>query len=159
VATDLLELSERLLTGSEDPAAHTALLVGDSSLDELGDGLAFVRSFGNVTALTDGGELLLVDAGGPVHAVGVHEVVRSWTPDPLRTAVYTHGHVDHVAAVPLFEAEGDRVHVVAHARVPDRFDRYQLTNGYNGTINQRQFQLAAGTWTGRSGRPAGTAAG
>ncbi len=142
MTTDVLALSERLLSGVEDPAAHTALVVGDSSLSELDDGLAFVRSLGNVTALADGDDLLLVDAGGPVHAVGVHAAVRGWTRTPLRTAVYTHGHVDHIAAVPLFEADGDRVHVVAHARVPDRFDRYQLTNGYNARINQRQFQLA-----------------
>ncbi len=139
---EVLELSGRLLSGAEDPAEHTGLVVGGSVLDELADDVAFVRSFGNVTAVVDDGDLLLVDAGGPVHAVGVHEAVRGWTRAPLRTAVYTHGHVDHVAAVPLFEADGDRVHVVAHARVPDRFDRYQLTNGYNGTINQRQFQLA-----------------
>ena len=153
MTTDLLALSDRLLAGDEDPAAHTALLVGDSSLDELGDGVAFVRSFGNVTAIDDDGDLLLVDAGGPVHATGVHAAVRDWTRSPLRTAVYTHGHVDHVAAVPLFEADGDRVHVVAHARVPDRFDRYELTNGYNGTINQRQFRLAAPIFPSTFRRP------
>ncbi|MFZ4432281.1 MAG: alkyl sulfatase dimerization domain-containing protein [Microthrixaceae bacterium] len=153
MTTEVLALSERLLAGDEHLADHTSLMVGDSSLDELGDGLAFVRSFGNVTALADDGDLLLVDAGGPVHAAGVHSAVRRWTDVPLRTAIYTHGHVDHVAAVPLFEADGDRVHVVAHARVPDRFDRYQLTNGYNGTINQRQFQLATPIFPSSFRRP------
>ncbi|HNE38114.1 MAG TPA: alkyl sulfatase dimerization domain-containing protein, partial [Microthrixaceae bacterium] len=31
--------------------------------------------------------------------------------------------------------------VVAHERVVDRFDRYRMTAGYNGVINQRQFRL------------------
>ena len=33
--------------------------------------------------------------------------------------------------------------VVAHENLPRRFDRYRRTNGYNGVINQRQFQLSA----------------
>jgi alkyl sulfatase BDS1-like metallo-beta-lactamase superfamily hydrolase len=31
--------------------------------------------------------------------------------------------------------------VIAHEAVPDRFRRYEVTNGYNAVINQRQFQL------------------
>ncbi|MCZ7630609.1 MAG: hypothetical protein M5U19_16935 [Microthrixaceae bacterium] len=33
--------------------------------------------------------------------------------------------------------------VVAHEAVPARFDRYRMTRGYNGIINQRQFRLGA----------------
>jgi alkyl sulfatase BDS1-like metallo-beta-lactamase superfamily hydrolase len=138
---DSLALADDLLSGRTEPGGHTSLMVGDSTLEELADGVGFVRSFGNVVAVQDDDELLLVDAGGPVHAAGLHQEVRRWTAAPLTSAVYTHGHVDHVAAVPLFEAAGDRVTVVAHRRVPDRFDRYVLTGGYNGVINQRQFQL------------------
>ena len=31
MTTDVLALSERLLAGTEDPSAHTALMVGDSA--------------------------------------------------------------------------------------------------------------------------------
>jgi alkyl sulfatase BDS1-like metallo-beta-lactamase superfamily hydrolase len=36
--------------------------------------------------------------------------------------------------------------VVAHELVPPRFERYVLTAGYNGVINQRQFQFGKPYW-------------
>jgi glyoxylase-like metal-dependent hydrolase (beta-lactamase superfamily II) len=142
MTVDLLAESERLLSGEASTDGHQPLVfLSGSRLSELEDGLAFVQSFGNVTALVDDGRMLLVDAGGILQFREVHQAVRDWTTAPLDVAVYTHGHVDHVWAVPLFEAEGAPVRVVAHENLPARFDRYDLTNGYNGTINQRQFQL------------------
>lgn len=145
-STDLLSLSERIISGELPIDEHHPLSIrGGTTLQELGDGLAFIESFANVTAIVADGQLLLIDAGGILHAGQVHEQVRGWTDAPLHTAVYTHGHVDHVFAVPMFEAEGrtPAPRVIAHENVPRRFDRYQLTNGYNGVINQRQFQLPA----------------
>jgi alkyl sulfatase BDS1-like metallo-beta-lactamase superfamily hydrolase len=141
-----LELSRRLVNGDASLAEHHPVLpTGPTSLTELGPGLAFIESFANVTAVVDEGRLLLVDAGGVLHAAQVHEAVRTFTDAPLETAVYTHGHIDHVFSVPLFEAEGrdPAPRVIAHERVVDRFNRYRLTAGYNGVINQRQFRLAA----------------
>ena len=65
-------------------------------MHELADGVAFLESFANVTALESNGRLALIDAGGILHAGGVHEQVRRWSDAPLEVAVYTHGHVDHV---------------------------------------------------------------
>jgi alkyl sulfatase BDS1-like metallo-beta-lactamase superfamily hydrolase len=142
--TDLLALSDRILSGAAAiDDRHPVSITGDTTLNELDDGLAFLESFANVTAFVSDGMLTMIDAGGVLHAGAVHEQIRSWTDAPLHTAVYTHGHVDHVFAVPIFEAEGREPApvVVAHENVPRRFDRYRLTNGYNGVINQRQFQL------------------
>ena len=36
--------------------------------------------------------------------------------------------------------------MLAHEAVPARFDRYILTAGYNGVINQRQFQMPGFRW-------------
>ena len=36
--------------------------------------------------------------------------------------------------------------VVAHEAIADRFDRYAMTAGYNGVINQRQFQAPGLRW-------------
>lgn len=143
---DLLEISDRILTGRLSIEDHSPLSIrGGTTLHEVGDGVAFVESFGNVTALRAGDSLLLIDAGGILHAGEVHGQIRRWSAAPLHTAVYTHGHVDHVFSVPLFEAEGrsPAPRVIAHENVPRRFDRYKLTHGYNGRINQRQFQLDA----------------
>ena len=94
---------------------------------------------------TDEG-LVLVDTGGFLLADHVHAQLRAWTDQPLHTAIFTHGHVDHVFGVPPFEAEAAErgrpaPRVVAHENVPRRFARYALTAGYNGVINARQFGL------------------
>lgn len=143
---DLLDISEGLLSGRLSIEDHHPVSISSTSQGlDLGDGLYFVESFANVTAIDHGGELGLVDTGGVIHAAQVHESVRSFTSSPLRKAVYTHGHVDHCFGVPVFESEpgADPVEVTAHEAVAARFDRYRMTNGYNGTINQRQFRLPA----------------
>ena len=89
---------------------------------------------------------MLVDTGGYLIAEHAHERIREWSKAPLHTAIYSHGHVDHVFGVPFFEREAAELgnpppRVVAHEGVIARFDRYALTAGYNGVINARQFQL------------------
>ncbi|MDX1650356.1 MAG: alkyl sulfatase dimerization domain-containing protein, partial [Myxococcota bacterium] len=72
------------------------------------------------------------------------EGVRGWSAKPVHTAVYSHGHVDHVFGLGPFEEEAREKGlpapvVLAHEACPARFERYVLTAGYNGVINQRQF--------------------
>lgn len=113
-------------------------------LEELQPGLAFLSSFGNVGALSTADGLVLIDTGSFFMAAQNHASVREWSDAPLVTAVYTHGHVDHAFGLGPFEAEGrGAVQVLAHEAVKDRFDRYQLTAGYNRIINGRQFGVAA----------------
>ena len=49
--------------------------------------------------------LVFLDTSGPFHAARFHELVRAWSPRRVHTAVYTHGHVDHVFGLRPFEAE------------------------------------------------------
>jgi glyoxylase-like metal-dependent hydrolase (beta-lactamase superfamily II) len=65
--------------------------------------------------------------------------VRAWSPAPLHTAVYTHGHVDHAFGLGPFLEAGERPHVVAQEACVQRFHRYRLTHGLNNHINRRQF--------------------
>ncbi|HEY1738424.1 MAG TPA: alkyl sulfatase dimerization domain-containing protein, partial [Acidimicrobiia bacterium] len=86
------------------------------------------------------------DVSHELFAPNALTALRRWSEAPVHTAVYTHGHVDHVTGASVFDAEAERVggpaiRYVGHAAVADRFDRYKLTNGYNGVINQRQFRL------------------
>ena len=66
--------------------------------------------------------------------------------------MFTHGHTDHCFGVDLYEEPARRVtdgappRVLAHEAITARFDRYQATKGYNGIINQRQFQLPRPTF-------------
>jgi len=143
---DPLALSDALWRGEIDPGeVNPFSFMGD--LTEVAPGIAFVPSFANVTACTTGDGLVLVDTGSPMFASAIHQQVRSWSRAPLDTAIYTHGHIDHVFGVAPFEAEETpRPKVIAHARVPERFRRYELTASYNGLINRRQFGLADLQW-------------
>jgi alkyl sulfatase BDS1-like metallo-beta-lactamase superfamily hydrolase len=111
-----------------------------------------------VTAFETDDGLVLVDTGGLLIAAHVHAQIRAWSDKPLHTAIYSHGHVDHVFGVPAFEEEARErgwppPHVVAHENVPRRFDRYALTAGYNAAINQRQFQVEGLQWPTEFRRP------
>lgn len=137
------ELADALWSGAESTEGlqPVSLMLG---LEEMQPGLAFVSSFGNLIALRSSEGLALIDTGGFFLAGQNHATVREWSDAALSTAIYTHGHVDHAFGVPPFEAEGrGRVEVIAHEGVKDRFDRYQLTAGYNRVINGRQFGVAA----------------
>ena len=106
--------------------------------------MAVVESFSHVVAFDSGAGLVLFDTSLGPFGPAVVGALRGWRTDPVDTLVYTHGHVDHVGgAQAVLDDADERGHrrpaVVAHEAVPDRFDRYDLTHGYNSVINQRQF--------------------
>ena len=150
MAESVVELSDRLWRGETSTSSHHPVITS-GTIEEVADGVAFLPSFANVSAIQTGDGLFLVDTGSAVFASLVHEQVRSWTSQPLHTAVYSHGHIDHVFGVAMFEQESadrgwPRPRVVAHEALPARFDRYILTAGYNSVINQRQFQAPNLRW-------------
>lgn len=146
----MLELADKLWAG-EMSATEAHPVVTNRGLEEVAPGIAFVAAFGNISALALDDQLLLVDTGNQYFAATNFERLRGWTDLPLTTVIYTHGHIDHVFGLGPFEQEADekrraRPHVLAHRNLPERFDRYVLTAGYNGVINQRQFQIPGFTW-------------
>jgi alkyl sulfatase BDS1-like metallo-beta-lactamase superfamily hydrolase len=148
--TDLLDLADKLFTGALPIESHHPFASsGESAVVQ--PGLAFVDAFANSAAVDTDDGLVVVDTSGVFHAKQVHETLRRWSASPLHTAVFTHGHIDHVFGVELYEDEArangwPMPRVVAHELVPDRFHRYRLTAGYNGVINQRQFRLPQLRW-------------
>src|SRR5262245_14837571 len=121
------ELADQLWRGDASGVHPWAPL---NELEEVEAGIGFVSSFANVIAVATGEGLGLVDTGSFLLAQQVHGAVRGWSAQRLHTAVYTHGHVDHVFGVGPFEEEADtrgwaRPRVVAHEAVPARFDRYR----------------------------------
>ncbi len=150
MTTDVLELADRLWRG----AAHVSEFhpVGHlGGLAEICEDVAFLPAFANVTAIRTQDGLVLVDTGSAFVAQAIHEELRRWTDQRLHTAIYSHGHIDHVFGVGTWEAEAAEhgwpgPAVVAHEAVPPRFDRYRMTNGYNAIINQRQFGVPGLRW-------------
>ncbi len=117
-----------------------------SGHEAMGDGIGFVSAFANVTAVETQDGLVLIDTSSPFFAGAVHEAIRAMSSAPVRAAVFTHGHVDHVFGILAFDAEAQakgwpRPEVFAHENVRKRFARYALTHGLNARANQRQFKL------------------
>lgn len=147
---DILELADRLWRGESSitdhhPVGYTA------GLAEVAEGVAFIPAFGSICAFTTEDGLFMVDTGSSYTAPFGHAELRRWTDLPLHTAVFSHGHVDHVFGVGLFEEEArangwPTPRVIAHENVPVRFDRYRLTAGYNQAINRRQFNIDSLIW-------------
>lgn len=143
----LLDYAERMWHGE---ASMDGLLADGSmwgTAHDLTDGVAVVAGFSNVTVFRTAEGLLLFDTGVGFAAQVTYDAVRRWSAEPVRYAVYSHGHVDHVGGMPPFDAEpGERPVVLAHEDVARRFDRYQLTGGYNELINRRQFGVPQLQW-------------
>jgi alkyl sulfatase BDS1-like metallo-beta-lactamase superfamily hydrolase len=150
LTSDILDLADRLWRGEVDTAEfHPLSHMG--GLVEICEGVAFLPTFANVSAFDTGEGLVLVDTGSVVVAPLVHTELRSWTPARLDTAIYSHGHIDHVFGVGIFEEEAasnrwTAPRVIAHEALPARFDRYILTAGYNQVVNRRQFGFRDLVW-------------
>jgi alkyl sulfatase BDS1-like metallo-beta-lactamase superfamily hydrolase len=141
----ILELSDKLWNG-EITTDQRHPFAGLEAGEKVAERTFFFSSFANVIAFETDDGLVLVDAGTFAHRETVFQGIRGWSAARLDTAIYTHGHVDHVFCVPLFAEEAKEKgwappRVIAHEAVPRRFDRYILTAGYNTVINQRQFAL------------------
>lgn len=148
--SDVLVVADRLWTGElSTTELHPVGAWG--GLAEVADGVVFAPSFANVSAVTTDDGLFLVDTGSALLASEVHHTLRQWSAARLNTAVYSHGHIDHVFGVPVWEADAEAngwpaPEVVAHEALPARFDRYILTAGYNGIVNRRQFDIDTLEW-------------
>jgi alkyl sulfatase BDS1-like metallo-beta-lactamase superfamily hydrolase len=147
--TSIRELAERHWNGEGDlvHAHHPVQPVLDRAGEEIAPGVLTMISVASVNAIDTGDGLVMLDTGGEFDADHVHDQVRAWRPDsPLRAAVYSHHHIDHVFGTRRFDAEAKARHwpqpvVYAHVDLPDHFRRYERTLGWNAAINQRQFAL------------------
>ncbi|MFQ5699323.1 MAG: alkyl sulfatase dimerization domain-containing protein [Myxococcota bacterium] len=145
----LRKISEELWTGVLSTAQpdHHPFAAYDTT-EEVADGVAFYKDFVNVTGVRTGEGLALIDTGSyhPIQHTRSHRGIRGLITEPLHTAIYTHGHVDHAYGLPpylaeLAEAGRPRPRVVGHEGIAPRMERYVETQGYNSIINSRQFGI------------------
>ena len=145
---DLKELASKAINDEldlqfEHHPVH-AFIDGSTEINE--NLLAFKGIAGFYVLDTEDG-LVLLDTGSILDVDRAFEDIRNWRPDaPLKAAIYTHHHVDHVFAVEKFDHEADSLNrdrpiVYAHKLLPDHFDRYKKTLGWNTAINRRQFAI------------------
>lgn len=148
--------TETAATGTAAPAAGASPTAtpADSSIVRIGGnpegirevapGTIFFPYFGNVIALLTDEGIVIVDTSLQGNGPPIVEELRKRTDKPVHTIVYTHGHYDHVGGAAAFLEDARRLghprpRVVAHARVPDRFRRYERMAGWTKFINSIQF--------------------
>ena len=147
MTSSILDTAERLWNGEiaiEDAHPLVDPLRTTGAYEEVAPDTIFMATLANITAFRTADGLVLVDTGLFALAKMHHERLRTWDSARLNTAVYSHGHVDHIFGVPPFDEEASAngwpaPRVIAHEAMPARFDRYVLTAGYNSIVNQRQF--------------------
>jgi glyoxylase-like metal-dependent hydrolase (beta-lactamase superfamily II) len=143
------ELAERHWNGEADLVHehHPVRPVLGRAAEEIAPGILTLISVASVNAVDTGDGLVMLDTGGTYDSDHVYDSVRAWRPDaPLRAAVYSHHHVDHVFGTRRFESEATehgwpQPVVYSHEDLPANFRRYEHTLGWNTAINQRQFAL------------------
>ncbi|MGD8397367.1 MAG: alkyl sulfatase dimerization domain-containing protein [Anaerolineae bacterium] len=110
-----------------------------------GDRALLVTGHGNVGYVYDDAGVVMIDTGTPqVFGDFAVRELRRFTGAPIRTVIYTHGHIDHAfnLAPVLADAEArgyDRPQVIAHRRVPARFARYERLRDHTTFINRINF--------------------
>ena len=144
--TGMLDRSAAIVDGISGDTLKLSVAAGASEAEELDHGIAVVESFSNVVSFDTDDGLVLFDVSHMLSAPQVIEQLRRHTESPVHTAVYTHGHTDHVGGARAFDADAEKrghraISWVGHEAIAARFDRYKMTNGYNGHINMRQFRL------------------
>ena len=139
---DLIGLSTRVIEEGDDGSVGPLNRI-NHELSVLADDIAMVEAFSHsVVFRTDAG-LVAFDTSNEQGGRRVVDAIRGWSGAPFHSVVFTHGHVDHVGGSGAFAADaagrGQPLRCIGHENVPRRFDRYELTNGWNVDINVRQF--------------------
>jgi len=144
---DIRQLAEQLWRGEGDLAAVHPVHSRFPEGSEIADGVLFYKGLASANTIDTGDGLVMLDTGAAQDTRPLHEAVRRWRPGaPLRAAVFSHHHVDHIFGVGPFETEADeqripRPLVYGHAGLGANFDRYKKTQGWNTAINRRQFAI------------------
>ena len=143
----ILDLAEDLWVGRKDTYSHHPFgMPRDLELisEHNSQRTWFYRGFSNSIIRETNEGLVIVDPGANFDVHTKFKALREETTQQVNTVIYTHGHVDHIGIKPyLDECEKNNwpiPRIIGHEAIKARFDRYKLTNSWNGSINLRQFR-------------------
>ena len=131
---DLRDFCDRLWRGEIDTIheAHPVTSTWNNrEPEELDDGFLYIKSAASMNTIDTGDGLVMLDTGTARDAEGLYSAVRGWRSDtPLRAAVFSHHHVDHIFGVNKFDEEAaekgqSRPVVYGQRHIPAHFDRYK----------------------------------
>jgi len=132
--------------GTPPPGSSSIVSLGGypQAIAEVAPGTIFFPYFGNVTALLTDDGIVIVDTALQGNGRSIVEELRKRTDLPVRTIIYTHGHVDHVGSTEYFlkdagERGYDRPMIVSHESVIPRFQRYERMAGWIRFLNAQQW--------------------
>ena len=146
---DIRDLAERLWNGELSTAELHPVAWRQPEGQEIADGVLFYKGIASANTIDTGDGLVMLDTGAVNDTRPLYGEVRRWRPEaPLRAAVFSHHHVDHIFGVGPFEQEAaerrwPRPLVYGHELLEWHFARYQRTLGWNTAINRRQFAIDA----------------
>ena len=136
-------------TGSPTPGSSSIISLGGNpeGLAEVAPGTIFFPYFGNVIALLTDDGIVIVDTSLQGNGPPIVEELRKRTDLPVKTIIYTHGHVDHVGGTDAFLKDADergheRPTVIGHENVVPRFQRYERMAGWIRFLNAQQWGVA-----------------
>lgn len=148
IEQSILALAEQAWAGELDLThEHHPVHATVVEPEEILPGVLALKSLAGSYVVDTGAGLVLLDATLAIMGPSLYDAVRHWRPDaPLVAAVFSHHHVDHIFGVDVFDAEAAergwaRPVVYGHHRMPEHFDRYRRTLGWNTAINRRQFAI------------------
>ncbi len=143
-----LDIAEALWKGETDSYTHHPFEMLNEIV-KITDNVWFLKGFANtIVRETDDG-LIVIDPGANFDRKIKFQTIRSVAKSRLNTAIYTHGHVDHIFGVPLYmeeaQSEGwDAPKIIAHEAIMERFATYEKTRMWKGYIDLRQFRGGRG---------------
>jgi len=152
MANNLREFGDACWTSYSGQAWANA--IGDCQSVPVADDMIYIVTkgvVGNITAVRTAEGLVVFDSGSVQTARKIYDTLRAWDQSPIHTIIITHGHVDHVMGLPLFDQEAKArnhspIRVIGQRNMLGRFQRYVATAGFNSNINARQFGVPGFRW-------------
>ncbi len=130
------------MTSEFHPVGHLG------GLAEICEDVAFLPAFANVTATRTATAWCWSIPAASFAAQAIHDELRRWTDQRLNTAIYSHGHIDHVFGVGAWEAESPSTAGPPRSSSRTRRCRGDLTGTDDATATTRSLTSASSACRG-----------